>query len=87
MKSTETSIQKAHKRIEQMKIAGEPITQEHNLVRKANADPGSKVKAIGAMCFQCFGGTEEEMPDPGWKDEIRNCTAPDCALYQHRPYR
>jgi hypothetical protein len=80
-------MQKAHRRIEQMKTDGEPITQEHNLVRKANADPRSKVKAIRAMCFQCFGGTKEEMPDAGWKDEIRNCTAPDCALYRHRPYR
>jgi len=34
-----------------------------------------------------MGGTEEEMPDPGWKDLIRTCTAPGCPLYRHRPYK
>ncbi|SHH63126.1 hypothetical protein SAMN02745124_01201 [Desulfofustis glycolicus DSM 9705] len=87
MNLTEARMQKARGRLEQMKAAGETITQEHNLVKKANANPGSKAKAIAAMCYQCFGGTEEELPDAGWKEEIRGCTSPACALYQHRPYR
>jgi hypothetical protein len=87
MKSAEERMQKARDRREQIRASGETIPQEHNLIRKANADPGSKVKAIAAACYQCFGGTEEELPDAGWKDEIRSCTNPACALYRHRPYR
>lgn len=87
MKSTETNMEKARHRREHLKAVGTPAVQEHNLIRKANAAPGSKAKAIGAMCYQCFGGTEEGPPDPGWKDEIRNCTSWACALYRHRPYR
>ncbi|BDD88463.1 hypothetical protein [Desulfofustis limnaeus] len=70
-----------------MKSAGEKILQEHNLIRRANAHPGSKVKAIAAMCYQCYGGTEEELPNAGWRELIRTCTSPACALYRHRPYR
>ena len=65
---------------------GKPIIVENNLVIKAKRHPTSLKKAIGAMCFQCFGGTEAEMPDPGWKNFIRDCTSKDCALYPHRPY-
>jgi len=80
-------MQKARERRTQVKAAGETVVQEHNLVRKANAAPGSKVKAIAAMCYQCFDGTETELPDAGWRDLIRTCTSPSCALYRHRPYR
>ena len=60
---------------------------EIEAVKKANADPKSRAKAIAAFCFYCYGGTEEEMPDPGWKDMIRTCTEPSCPLYRHRPYK
>jgi len=34
-----------------------------------------------------MGGTEDDITDPGWKGEIKTCTAVDCPLYPHRPYR
>lgn len=66
---------------------GGVITIENNLIRKAKANPTSLKKAIGAFCFHCMGGTEDEMPDPGWKNFIKDCTAPACPLYPHRPYK
>ena len=54
-----------------------------NPVEKALANHQSKSLAIRAFCYQCMG----EGGDPGWQNEIRNCTAPKCALYNHRPYR
>lgn len=59
----------------------------HNWLTRAGRNPNSLKTAIGAMCFQCFGGTKEELPDPGWKNSIKNCTALDCALHAHRPYQ
>lgn len=60
---------------------------ESNLIRKAKLHPKSLKKAIAANCFHCYGGTESEMPDPGWRNMIRTCTAPYCPLYPHRPYQ
>ncbi len=60
---------------------------DHNLVRRASRNPVSRKAAIEAMCFQCMGGTAESLPDPGWKNDIRHCTARDCALWPHRPYQ
>jgi hypothetical protein len=48
----------------------------------ARRNPQSKKKAITAFCCTCMGGVV-----PGWKGEIRNCTAPGCPLYPHRPYQ
>ena len=63
------------------------LVVEHNLMKKSAADPKSKAKAIHAFCFNCMGGTIDQLPDGGWKDLIRTCTAPGCPLYPHRPYR
>ena len=84
---TMTSIEKAIARRKEMTARGELLNIEHNLVKKALAAPNSKVKAIAAFCFHCFGGTEIEMPDPGWKNMIRNCTSKTCPLRRHRPYK
>lgn len=72
---------------EERKAAGVTTALEHNWIKKSNADPKSMKKAIAAMCFQCFGGTEDELPDGGWKELIRTCTSPKCAIYRFRPYR
>lgn len=37
--------------------------------------------AIHAFCFNCLGECE------GYMNEIRNCTAKDCSLYDFRPYK
>ena len=86
-KMTMTAIEKAIARRKELIARGEVIQIEHNLMKKALAAPNSKVKAIAAFCFTCFGGTEDEMPDPGWKGFIRNCTSHSCPLRTHRPYR
>ena len=82
----QTPLEKAHEALRARREAGELVV-EHNLMVKAAADPKSKAKAIHGFCFNCLGGTIDELPDPGWKDAIRTCTAPGCPLYPHRPYR
>lgn len=42
--------------------------------------------AIKAFCAQCMGCNREHV-EPGFAKEIRNCTAPWCALYKFRPYQ
>jgi hypothetical protein len=63
------------------------IINEHTWIAKANLSPRSKQLAINAFCFQRMGMTLKEMPDYGWKELIRTCTAPDCPLYIYRPYQ
>ena len=63
------------------------LRAEHNLIKKHLSNPSSKKIAIDAFCFHCMGGTKDELPDPGWKDLIKTCTAPTCPLYLHRPYQ
>ena len=79
-------MKQARARQRELAEAGE-LTKEHNLMKKAAADPRSKAKAIAAFCFHCMGGTIDQLPDGGWKELIRTCTAPGCPLYRHRPYR
>lgn len=73
--------------IAQKRADGTYVAPDHNLAARAAKDPTSKSKAIAAMCFQCFGGTKDEMPDPGWKRFIGGCTSPDCALFHLRPHQ
>jgi hypothetical protein len=82
---TQTEIMNAARR--EKAERGEVTEIETNLIKKALAHPTSKVMAIAAACCQCFGGSVEELPDAGWRDAIRGCTSPNCALYRHRPYR
>ena len=81
-----TAIEKAQTIRKKMNELG-TLQAEHNLIKKALADPRSKTKAIAAFCFHCMGGCENELPDPGWKQMIRTCTARTCPLYPHRPYK
>ena len=61
-------------------------TREHNLIKRYEKDPKSRAKAVGAMCFSCQGGDRDNMPDHGYKDEIRHCRI-DCPLKAFRPYK
>lgn len=80
-------LEKARRKIAEMKENGEAWTVEHNWIKKAKLNPASRIIAIKAMCFQCMGGTETELPDPGWKKSIRECSSASCPLHGHRPYR
>jgi hypothetical protein len=51
-------------------------------IDKAARHPTSLRMAINAMCAQCMGH-----PDTGWRQAIRSCTAPHCALFRVRPYQ
>lgn len=64
-----------------------PTPPEHNLLKKAQADPKSRVKAVKAFCFYCVGGTIDTLPDSGYKGNIATCPALDCPLYNFRPYK
>jgi hypothetical protein len=58
---------------------------EYNWIKKSQENPRSKSLAIKAMCFHCYGGTKESMPDTGWRQSISTCSAPECPLYAFRP--
>ena len=55
--------------------------REQNPKLATKADGGSAKAAISLFCRECYGG------DPGVKDAIRACTAPNCPLYPCRPYK
>ena len=84
---TTSAIEMAQIKRKRIIDAGGTIEIENNLIRKSLADPKSRKKAIDAFCFECFGGTKDSLPDPGWKNMISECTAPNCPLYRFRPYR
>lgn len=82
-----TALEKANRINRENRKAGIKVEKEYNLMKKAKENPKSKKFAIYGQCFNCMGGTIDEMPDPGWQQSIRECTAPGCSLYPHRPYR
>lgn len=47
-------------------------------LEKARANPASKVLAIRAYCYECCGGS---------KDEVTNCPVEKCPLWLHRPWQ
>ncbi len=46
----------------------------------------TRQRAIKAMCAHCMGCTKDHI-EPGFRECIRNCTAPNCPLYFYRPYQ
>lgn len=57
---------------------GEIEVVQLNPIQKLEKNPKSLRLAINAMCYQCMGG---------YRQEIKNCTAQSCALYNVRPYQ
>ena len=43
--------------------------------------------AITAMCYHCTGWPEDGSPDPGIRQNIKDCTDTACPLHQFRPHR
>lgn len=60
--------------------------REYNLIVRFKKVPTRK-NSIHAMCFHCFEGTEDEMPDEGYQKLIGNCTDKECPLHTYRPYK
>jgi len=77
----ETTLERARRAKQAMKVA------RRNPIQKSQENPSSLRKAINAMCFHCFGGTEKKYPDPGWKLRIKGCGCLSCPLYYQRPYQ
>ena len=71
-----------------MKILPEtkPSAPEHNPIIRARAKPNSLRAAVNAMCAACMGCTEQ-MIEPGFRNEIRDCSSRDCPLWAKRPYQ
>lgn len=61
-------------------------TIEHNPMVRARGNTKSLRKAVDAFCASCMGCTVDHY-EPGFKQEIRNCTATGCPLYNFRPYK
>ena len=50
-------------------------------------DKQTLLRAVGAMCMQCMGTDDPDNPQPGYRSDIRGCTATTCPLYAWRPYK
>lgn len=85
-KNNTAAIKKAQAKRAELRESGQLEIKEHNLILKYKRNPKSRKLAIYANCFECMGGTEADMPDPGWKEAIRDCTSAECNLFQFRPY-
>lgn len=75
-------LQRGQARMAELRAQG--VTFAHrNPVQQAEANPTSLKKAVKAFCWTCVGGDG----DPGAKFRVRDCTAPKCPLYTHRPWQ
>jgi hypothetical protein len=52
-----------------------------NPIERAKQNPNSMRFAINAQCYDCMG------QESGWRNEVKNCTAPECPLFGFRPYK
>jgi len=50
------------------------------------SEKSSRSLAIHAFCTGCVGCTADNN-ESGYQEYIRGCTAPDCPLYNFRPYK
>ena len=46
----------------------------------------TRAYAIRAKCAECMGCTLEEV-EPGFREQVRQCSAPTCPLFPFRPYQ
>lgn len=76
---SEKSLQKARE-------ARVGVKAELNPIVKSKKFPQSRKLAINAFCANCMGCTEDHL-EKGFREEIKNCTAPKCPLYRFRPYQ
>lgn len=61
------------------------MAQQTNPILRFNSNPTRK-NAIHAMCAQCMGCTEDWM-EPGFREEVRNCSDYSCPLHSFRPFK
>jgi len=61
--------------------------RNHNLIQQSNNNPNSYKAAVAAKCFECLGGTEDALPDVGYRKIIKNCSSKGCPLLKYRPFQ
>lgn len=59
---------------------------EYNPVVRNIGNSKSLRGALDAMCAHCMGCTADHI-EPGFRESIRDCSAPACPLWQFRPYQ
>lgn len=79
---TDLMIKMSEARVKAAKLRKEKGIKVQNPLEKAKANPKSFRYACNAMCYQCI----YDDTTPGtWRQQVKNCTSPDCALYTLRP--
>ena len=66
------------KRAKRLKVIAEDAPSKVKLFEKAYSGEASPRSAIKAHCCECLGFDTEA---------IRTCTAPDCPLFEYRPFQ
>ena len=61
-------------------------TAETNPVKANHRNINSKALAIKAMCSSCM-GCDAKHREPGFVEDIRDCSSQGCPLWIFRPYR
>ena len=56
-----------------------------NPILQSKRNPRSRMLAIKAMCAQCLGCTEDHL-EKDFRQSIRECSSPNCSLYELRPF-
>jgi len=73
---TDKQLQKARSKLAENRSRGiKPL----NPIEKAKQNPKSMRLAINAQCYDCMGR------ESGWRNEVKNCTSPNCPLFGFRP--
>ena len=60
--------------------------EQNPVIRWNNSDKKSRALAITANCAECMGCSATHW-EPGFKEEIRNCTITNCTFHGFRPYQ
>lgn len=60
-------------------------TRDHNPISRNLRSPSRK-NAADAMCARCVGCTRDHL-EPGFKEDIKNCSDNDCPIHEWRPYQ
>lgn len=74
------SLRKAQEVNKALRDAGVAIVRK-NPNEKRLENPRSMRRAVDAMCYECMGMA------PSYRNDIRDCTAPNCPLFALRPYQ
>ena len=60
-------------------------TRDHNPISRNLRSPSRK-NAADAMCARCVGCTRDHL-EPGFKEDIKNCSDNECPMHEWRPYQ